>query len=445
MRHLAEGSPRITLGLIFLTCFFDVIGFSMIIPLMPYQMDFYLGEGASGSFLTRATVSLIDFLSGGKADATFAGLFFGGLMAFLFAIFQFLSAPFWGAASDRFGRRPMLLLTVALTCVAHAVWMFGGTIEVFLLARVLTGMMAGNISVATAAVADVTSSEGRARGMTAVGLAYSMGFIAGPVLGGFFGSVNLLQYWSDAPALGLHPFSIAAASTLLLSLVNLVGLFYCFPETLKEADRVPRMARIAETGRSIFVGAPSRSIRLMSSVFFVFLLVYAGVEFGIAFLASDRFNLDVLETSLLYGGMGISQLISQFVVLPRLVQWGSERRTAMMGLVLTALGIAGTGLAQFPAFFAFSLITMAFGGGLVFPTVMALASLMVERNEQGAMLGLFRSRGDLGQAFGPLLVSLTMLALSGYAFLVFALLLCLPLRWLDDLRSKKKRALAEAG
>ncbi len=440
-----ERSPRITLLLIFVTAFLDVIGFSMIIPLMPYQTEFYLGAGSSDSFLTRLLGDGLRLLTERTDSVAYASLFFGGVTAFVFAIFQFLSAPFWGAASDRFGRRPTLILTVALTCVAHAVWMFSGSLESFLIARILTGLMAGNVSVATAAVADVTTTANRAQGMTAIGLAYSLGFIAGPMLGGFFGSVNVLEFIPEAGAWGLHPFSIAAASTLVLSLLNLAGLWCLFPETLREGDRASEMAPVRKTFRSIFVGAPSRPVRMMGAVFFVFLLVYAGVEFGIAFRARFFFELTVLQTSFLYGSMGLTQLIAQFVALPKLVAWSSERRTALMGMVLTAIGIAGTGLASIPFFFAFALVVMAFGGGLVFPCVMALASLMVERSEQGTMLGLLRSRGDLGQAVGPMLVALSMLALSGMAFVGFALLLALPLRWLDDLKARSRRSVAETG
>ena len=183
-----KGKP-LSLGVIFLTIFIDLVGFSIIFPLFPAILDYY---GESG-LLASLTDSLDAFSEKTGAGARFTPVLFGGVLGSLYAILQFFFAPIWGALSDKYGRRPILLITTLGVFASYLIWGFAGSFALLVIARFIGGCMSGNISVATAAVADVTTKETRSKGMGIVGAAFGLGFIIGPAIGGYLSSFNLLE------------------------------------------------------------------------------------------------------------------------------------------------------------------------------------------------------------------------------------------------------------
>ncbi|HEY9247491.1 MAG TPA: MFS transporter, partial [Rariglobus sp.] len=180
-----SSSPKrsLSLGVIFLTLYIDLIGFSIIFPLGPDLLKHYLAvDGQSG---------LLGWLLGhvNALAATFGNethlpeVLFGGIISSLFSILQFIFAPFWGSLSDKRGRRPILLLTVAGTALSYLLWVVSGSFWLFLLARLVAGAFGGNLSVATAAVADVTTRAERSKAMGVVGAAFGLGLVTGPMVG----------------------------------------------------------------------------------------------------------------------------------------------------------------------------------------------------------------------------------------------------------------------
>ncbi len=184
-----EGGKKTGLGSIFLVLFVDLIGFSIVFPLFPEMMRWYGDQ--SGSLLALL-MQPVDALFPGVDPLQRAALF-GGLLGALYAGLQFIAAPFWGRMSDRYGRRPILLVSLVGSLVANLLWVFSGSFSVLLLSRLLAGAMTGNIAVANAAVADVTTSANRSKGMAAVGMAFGLGFILGPAMGGWLGHIRLDQ------------------------------------------------------------------------------------------------------------------------------------------------------------------------------------------------------------------------------------------------------------
>ena len=176
----ANKSDRSTFGVVFLTIFLDMVGFSVIFPLFPEMLDHYLEKDGDGGLLTLF-VSSIQHLGFSSENACFRieTVIFGGVLGSLFAILQFLFAPIWGRWSDRIGRRPIMLMSVGGTCLGDLIWIFAGNFWALVLSRVVGGMASGNLSVATAAIADVTPRETRAKGMALVGIAFGLGFAFG--------------------------------------------------------------------------------------------------------------------------------------------------------------------------------------------------------------------------------------------------------------------------
>ena len=241
-------------GVVFLTIFLDMVGFSVIFPLFPEMLDHYLEKDVDGGLLTRF-VSSIQHLGFTSENAGFRieTVIFGGVLGSLFAILQFLFAPIWGHWSDRIGRRPIMLISVGGTCLGYLVWIFAGNFWALVLSRVVGGMASGNLSVATAAIADVTPRKTRAKGMALVGIAFGLGFILGPAIGGLAWMYRgeLSQYQSLG-FFALNPFSGAGIASFLLALLNFVWLALRFRETLpieKRDNQRPGKPGIFQLGK----------------------------------------------------------------------------------------------------------------------------------------------------------------------------------------------------
>ena len=232
------------LRMVFLTLFLDLVGFSIIFPLFPSILRHYL-EADGGGLLLGGFLELAGRWGGPGEVSTMA--LFGGLLGALYSLLQFVSAPFWGGLSDRHGRRPVLLLCLSGLTLGHALWALSGSFTLLVLARAVGGFMGGNISVATAVVGDVTTRENRSRGMAVVGVAFALGFILGPALGGLLAQADLAARFPGARPWGVNPFSAPALLAFALAAWNLVWVWRAFPETLPPSRRGGRGAGGAPT------------------------------------------------------------------------------------------------------------------------------------------------------------------------------------------------------
>src|SRR5690606_26642978 len=147
---------------------------------------------------------------------------------------QFVAAPMWGAISDRIGRRPVLLISVFGLFISYIMWIFAGSFTTLVLARIIGGLMSGNLSIASAVVSDVTDEKNRSKGMAVIGIAFALGFVFGPALGGILSMFNPLEHWPDLAGLGINPFSAPALLAGLLALANFITIGTRFPETLRK-------------------------------------------------------------------------------------------------------------------------------------------------------------------------------------------------------------------
>jgi MFS family permease len=194
-------SKKRALGIVWLTVFIDLVGFSIIFPIFPAMLEWYLPREASGSML-HSLIELFENLTRGHNQEFLVAVLFGGFLGSLYSFLQFFASPFWGRLSDRVGRRRILLLTTTGTALSYLLWIYSGSFWVLVVSRLLGGIMSGNLAVATAAVADITDSRNRSRGMALIGVAFGLGFILGPALGGLGTFVDL----------GVNPASTATFS-----------------------------------------------------------------------------------------------------------------------------------------------------------------------------------------------------------------------------------------
>lgn len=396
----------LSLGVIFLTLYIDLVGFSIIFPLVPDILAHYLAvDGHDGSLgvLLQATERIAAAL--GK-DVNFAAVLLGGVLSSLYAFLQFIFAPFWGALSDRRGRRGVLLITVAGTAASYVLWAASGSFWLFIASRLFGGLFSGNISVATAAVADVTSREQRSRAMGLVGAAFGLGLVTGPGLGALTAQLNLLESFPGLARWGVHPFTVPALASLVMSIVNLIWIRARFAETLPAVSRdVAAHPRLPHPFRAA-LNLSNPGVRRVNLVAFAFALAFCAMEFSLTFLGAQRFGYSAAENGIMLGFLGICSIFTQGVLVRRLLRNSHETKVLSSGLLTAALGLVIVGLAPNPVILYAGLAVLAIGSGFVNPATSGLISLYSSPSEQGRVLGIFRSLGSLARALTPVLAGM---------------------------------------
>jgi MFS family permease len=417
------------LGIVFLTVFLDIAGFSIIFPLFPAMLDHYVSLEGEASLIGRLAAWLQQFA--GEDDNAVVTLF-GGVLGSVYAVLQFVFAPVWGGLSDRIGRRPTLCLTLTGTLLSYVVWVFAGSFAVLVAARVLGGIMAGNIATAAAVAADVTTGRDRAKGMGIVGMAIGLGFIFGPAIGGVshLDALDVLDRWPGLASLGVNPFSTSALVALGLAAANLLWVLRRFPETLPPERRGARNESVA---RSL---SPFRRLQALrfpgvvrtNLIYFLHLTAFAAMEFTLTFLAVERFGFTVADNTWMFVYSGLWIAVVQGGVVRRIVPRQGERRVAVLGLCLLVPGFVATGLAGSSLVLYVGLTFLAIGSALTMPSLSALASRYTPPDRQGLAQGTLRSMGSLSRAIGPILGATTYWRLGGaYPYWLGAAFLLLPI------------------
>jgi MFS family permease len=414
-------APRpLSLGVIFLTLYIDLIGFSIGFPLGPDLLEHYLKlEGHAGAlgWLLTQTDTLAHWI--GK-DHNFAAVLFGGVISSVFSILQFVFAPFWGALSDRRGRRGVLRWTVAGNALGYLIWVVSGSFWLFLLSRVVSGAFSGNLSVATAAVADVTTREQRSKAMGIVGAAFGLGLVTGPTLGAILVRFNLLENHPSLARFGINPFSVPALVAFALCLVNLAWISARFRETLSDEARAgAREPRLRNPLRAI-LALDNPAVRRVNIVAFVFSIAFVAMEASLTFLSAERFGYTARQNGLLLGFLGVCSIITQGYIVRKILKPANETKVLATGLALSAIGFIAVGFALVPWQLYAGLAVLACGAGLVNPSSTGLISLYSSATEQGRVLGIFRSLGSLSRAFTPVLAGFVFWSFGGTALFMCA-------------------------
>jgi multidrug resistance protein len=348
-------NKKAQLGIIFLTVFIDLIGFGIVIPILPLYAKHF---GAS------ETVN--------------------GLLVGIYSAMQFIFSPVLGKISDRVGRRPVLLVSLMGTVIGFAVMGFARTLTWLFIARIVDGISGGNISTAQSYIADITSPEERSKAMGLIGAAFGMGFVLGPAIGGI-----LSQHSISAP------FLFASG----LALVNAILVFIRLPESLspehrvKPEDRAP-ISEVFKHGWHL----PA----LMASYFFA-IAGFAMMTTNYALFTHERFGYDQAQNGYVFAFIGIIGALVQGGLLRQLLKRKSEKSLAILGVILLIIGMALLPLvAGLVALLAVT-ATIGIGNSFVTPTLNGLASRSAERTWQGRVIGLMQSAGSLARCLAPFL------------------------------------------
>ncbi|HJU53176.1 MAG TPA: MFS transporter [Pyrinomonadaceae bacterium] len=357
---------RSPLLVIFVTVFIDLIGFGIVIPVLPFYVE------------------------GTKFNASPSTV---GLLFASYSVMQLLFTPVLGRLSDRYGRRPILLVSLIGTGVGFLILGFATTLWMLFAGRIIDGISGGNISTAQAYIADVTTPQERAKGMGLIGAAFGLGFIFGPAIGG------ILSRW------GVHvPFLFAAG----LAFANAALLYFTLPETVTPGH--PARASAARAGRwSQLARALKKSrLALILVIYFLFVTAFSIMTTTFGLFTMYRFGYDAHDTGWLFVFVGVIGAVIQGGLIGRLVKRFGEMPLVVAGALMFSASlffIPFTG----PQTGVITLLlvgaTFSVGNSLSTPALTGLASKSVGRGEQGGVLGVTQSVASLSRTVGPLIAS----------------------------------------
>jgi DHA1 family tetracycline resistance protein-like MFS transporter len=353
---------RSPLLVIFITIFIDLVGFGIVMPVLPFYVE------------------------GSRFNATPRDV---GLLFASYSVMQFFFAPVLGRLSDKHGRRRVLLISIIGTGISFLILGFATTLWMLFVGRILDGITGGNISTAQAYIADSTTKENRAKGMGLVGAAFGLGFVFGPAIGG------VLSHWG----IGV-PFFFAAG----LAFANAVLLYFTLPETVTP-DHPARVS--AAGGRSwhdVMKAIKQPKLGFVLTIYFLFIVAFSIMTTTFSLFTMFRFGYDASKTGYLFAYVGIIGAFIQGGLIGRLVRQFGEVALILVGASLFALSLfvipftgPHTGLLALLAVGG----AFAVGNSLATPSLTSLASKSVSEAEQGVVLGVTQSVASLARALGP--------------------------------------------
>lgn len=355
-------SPKLRLVVVLSVVYIDMLGIGLAFPVLPRLIEEFMG----------GNVSQASYIYGALAAA--------------YAVMQFLFAPLIGALSDRFGRRPVILLALAGMGINYLVLAFAPSLWLFALGRMIAGTLGATFTAAGAYLADVTPPEKRAQSFGLIGAAFGFGFITGPALGGVLGDIDLRL-----------PFIVAAA----LSAADFVFAYFALPESLARENRRSIDLRQANPIGALREISRYGSVLGLIVIFVLAMFANRVAEMTWVLYTSYRFDWGPLETGLSLAAVGLMFVIGQGglvrVIVPRL----GERRAIVLGLAVSAVTTALYGLTT-QGWMVFPIMVLGvFGWTIGAPAVQALMSRAVPANEQGLLQGALASVQNLTSIAGP--------------------------------------------
>lgn len=365
--------PRLPVLFIVLTMIIDAMGIGLIMPVMP---------------------DLIRDVQGASlADAAK----WGGIMAFSYAVMQFLFGPMVGNLSDRFGRRPVLLVSLFAMAVDYLIMAVAGTIWLLLAGRIFGGLTAATHSTATAYMADISKPEEKAQNFGLVSAAFGIGFVLGPLIGGL-----LSTFGPRAPF-------VAAAG---LAGLNFILGYFALGETVTDRIRRPFMWRRANPFGALIAVARLPGLRALMFVFFLYQMAFYVYPSVWSYFTQERFGWTPQIVGYSLAAFGISMAISQGFLIRIVIPKLGERKTVIMGFILDIIAFALTGLLT-NGWIVMGLAPISAIGAMATPALQGIMSRAADDNQQGELQGVLTSITALAMILSPLLMTQVFAHFSG--------------------------------
>ncbi len=346
--------------IIFLIIFVNLLGFGIILPLLPYYVE-SMGAGAI----------TIGFLSAA------------------YSLFQLLAAPILGELSDKIGRRPVLIFSLIGTTISFFLLGVANTILILFISRIVDGISGGNISTAQAYIADITSKENRTQGMGMMMAAFSLGFILGPALGGI-----LSEYGYALPAY------VAAAVSLIATLLTIFFL----PESLdvKKLARPAKKAKKFFSLKDFYNALTHPTVGIMLTITFMVMFAFSIMQGTFALFSEHALHLTVKDIGYIFAFLGLIGVIIQIFFLKRITLWFTEKKAIVIAVVLMALSLILLAFANSMPMLYVAVSLLAMGNSISGPILSGIISKLTPDDEQGNIMGTSQSVGSLARLMGPL-------------------------------------------
>lgn len=349
-----------TLTIVFLTVFLDLVGFGIVLPLMPVY----------ASLPAFAATSLQI-----------------GLLMASYSLMQFFFAPIWGRLSDQIGRKPILVIGLFGSAIAHFVYGLAESLTLLFIARLFAGIAGANIATAQAVIADVLPPEKRAAGMGMIGAAFGLGFVIGPALGGFLSSETFGNNHH------LAPFCAA-----LLCLLNAIAAIFFLQETRKVNSKrwvsplsmKPWKTALAQPG-----------VPLILLLGFILITGFAAFEIALPLYGKYAYDWSLSNIGYVFAYIGVLITLVQGGMVRKLVPRYGETKMILVGFVLLTSALIIMSLGVSSTVLLLALIPMTMGFGLLSPSLSGLLSRITHQDHQGTVLGLYQSMNSLGRVVGP--------------------------------------------
>lgn len=355
----ADTGDRRALAVLFGIVFINLVGFGLVVPLLPFF----------GDSLNAAPWQV-------------------ALMFSAYSVGQFFAEPFWGRLSDRIGRKPVLLITVVANALGYLMLAFAPNIWVAIGIRLFTGLGAGNVSTVQGYVADVTPPEKRAGRMGLIGAAFGAGFIAGPGLSGILVQEDMGRLGYQLPIFAACGLAAAAA----------IGVVFLLKESLVRsatpAARTPFLGGVKDAAANPVV---SRVIL----VTLIYMAGFSGMELTFGLWTGARYDWGAREVAFSFMAVGVVSVFCQAMVTGRLARRFGESRVLAVGCLLFACGLLGQLLSPAAWVVPVAMAVGGFGMAITMPNISAMISRASPPDRQGAMLGLNMAASSSGRIFGP--------------------------------------------
>ncbi len=385
-------SRKPALSMIFATVFIYLVGFGIIIPLIPLLSRDY---GATA--------------------------FQSGLLMSCYSLMQFLFAPFWGKLSDRYGRRPILLFCLLCEFFCYLLFAFSHNLIMLFIARSLAGFFGASLSTASAYISDITTQKERSRGMALIGVAFGLGFMIGPALGGFLSQLGewilhqnaLLPHWIQGTNfIKTLPMTLPSFFVAALCLCNfLFGLRYLGESKGFLQDQTPKQHKTKRI--NILLGyLRKETIGTVLIIFFISSFAMSSMEATFILFMKDKFLWTVRDVSFGFAYIGLIMIFTQGFLARRMLPRFGERQVLAIGFTLLTLGFFLIGYGETIFAVALAVTFMALGSALINPSAMGSVSLLSPHDEQGQSMGVTQSLSALGRILGP--------ALGGFLYSYFS-------------------------
>lgn len=346
---------------IFLIVFINMLGFGIILPLLPYYVESF-----------------------GAGPVTI------GLLTAVYSLFQLLSAPILGELSDKFGRRPILLFSIGGTALSFGLLGFANSIPMLFLSRIIDGASGGNISTAQAYIADITSKEKRTQGIGFMMAALSLGMILGPAVGGL---------------LSVYGYAVPALAAGIIALIATILTFFFLPESVKVNGLVKTTIKRKKffSFRDFYDALTHPEVGLFLTISFMMMFAFSLMQGTFALFSEHSLHLTAKDNGYIFAYLGLIGIIMQMFLLKQILKWISERKALVISITCMTIALTMIAFSANILLLFLAMTFLAFGNSVSGPVLAGLVSKKTPDNEQGNIAGMNQSVGSMARILGPVL------------------------------------------